>query len=193
MVAERFPLADTISVVFQRKEIPPMNPPVGFTDSVSVASEFYKYHRFHPELVEQLVSIYRIMFPHNGIPDEFYEHVVRKLDDKAAQDQNLPSFLSEGVEALNGRTGSAWTGLSEEARLEALKRAEQTPFFKRLRSDFVLYFYSNPAIWSRFGYEGPSNDQGGYLLVASTTSIGSKERSFNLCHERLIWMTVAWF
>jgi hypothetical protein len=140
-----------------------MNPPVGFTDPVSVASKVYKYHRFDPELVEQLVSIYRIMFPHNGIPDEFYEHVVRKLDDKAAQDQNLPSFLSEGVEALNGRTGSAWTGLSEEARLEALKRAEQTPFFKRLRSDFVLYFYSNPAIWSRFGYEGPSNDQGGYL------------------------------
>jgi hypothetical protein len=140
-----------------------MNPPVGLTDSVSLPSEVYKYHRFHPELVEQLVSIYRIMFPHNGIPDEFYEHVVRKLDEKAAQDQNLPSFLSEGVEALNGGTGSAWTGLSEEARLEALKRAEQTPFFKRLRSDFVLYFYSNPAIWSRFGYEGPSNDQGGYL------------------------------
>ena len=38
-----------------------MNPPVGFTDPVSVASEVYKYHRFHPELVEQIVSIYRIM------------------------------------------------------------------------------------------------------------------------------------
>jgi len=61
------------------------------------------------------------------------------------------------------QAGFAWTGLSEEARLQALKRVEQTPFFQRLRSDFVLYFYSNPAIWSRFGYEGPSNDQGGYL------------------------------
>ena len=117
-----------------------MNPPVGFTDPVSVASEVYKYHRFHPELVGQIVSIYRIMFPHDGIPDEFYEHVVQKLEDKAAQDQNLPYFLSEGLEALNGQTGSAWIGLSEEARLEALKRAEQTPFFERLRSDFVLYF-----------------------------------------------------
>ena len=140
-----------------------MNPRVAVTDPVSVASQAYKYHCFHPELVEQLVSIYQSMFPHNGVPDEFYEHVVRKLDDKAAQDQNLPSFLYEGVEALNGQTGSAWAGLSEEARLKALKRAEQTPFFQRLRSEFVLYFYSNPAIWSRFGYEGPSNDQGGYL------------------------------
>jgi hypothetical protein len=157
------PLADNNQRRFSKKGNSPVNPPVGFTDPVSVASKVYKYHRFDPELVEQLVSIYRIMFPHNGVPDEFYEHVVRKLDDKAAQDQNLPSFLSEGLEALNGQTGSAWTGLSEEARLEALKRAEQTPFFQRLRSDFVLYFYSNPAIWSRFGYEGPSNDQGGYL------------------------------
>jgi len=35
--------------------------------------------------------------------------------------------------------------------------------FQRLRSDFVLYFYSNPAIWPLFGHEGPSNDKGGYL------------------------------
>jgi hypothetical protein len=140
-----------------------MNPPVGVTDPASVASEVYTYRYLHPELVEQLVSIYRIMFPHNGVPDEFYELVVRKLDEKAAQNQNLPRFLSEGVEALNGQTGSAWIGLLEEARLEALKRAEQTPFFQTLRSDFVVYFYSNPAIWPLFGYEGPSNDQGGYL------------------------------
>ena len=56
-----------------------MNSQVGFTDPLSVASEVYKYHRFHPELVEQIVSIYRIMFPHDGVPDEFYEHVVQKL------------------------------------------------------------------------------------------------------------------
>jgi hypothetical protein len=140
-----------------------MNPPVGATDPASVASEVYKYRYLHSELVEQLVSIYRIMFPHNGVPDEFYEQVVRKLDEKAALDQNLPRLLSEGVEALNGQTGTAWIGLSEGARLEALKRTEQTPFLQTLRSDFVVYFYSNPAIWPLFGYEGSSNDQGGYL------------------------------
>ena len=128
-----------------------------------MASQIYKYHRLPPELVEQLVSIYRTMFPHNAVPNEFYEHVVRKLDEKAVQDQDLSCFLSDGVEALNRQSGSAWTGLSEEAKLQALKRVEQTPFFQRLRSDFLVFFYSNPAIWSRFGYEGPSNDQGGYL------------------------------
>ena len=140
-----------------------MNPKVAVTDPVSVASQIYKYHRLPPELVEQLVSIYRTMFPHNAVPNEFYEHVVRKLDDKAVQDQDLSGLLSNGVEALNRQAGSAWTGLSEEARLQALQRVEQTPFFQTLRSDFVLYFYSNPAIWPFFGYEGPSNDKGGYL------------------------------
>jgi hypothetical protein len=129
---------------------------------VSVASEVYKYHRLPPGLVEQLVSIYRTMFPHSTIPDEFYEHVVRKLDDQMVQDETLFELLSSGVEALN-QAGPAWTGLQEEGRLTALKAVEHTPFFQRLRSDFVLYFYSNPAIWPRFGYEGPSNDQGGYL------------------------------
>jgi hypothetical protein len=140
-----------------------MNPPARAIDPVSAAAQAYKYHRLSPKLVEQLISIYRTMFPHNTVPDEFYEHVVRKLDDKAVQDQDLSGLLSNGVEALNRQAGSAWTGLSEEAWLQALQRVEQTPFFQKLRSDFVLYFYSNPAIWPFFGYEGPSNDKGGYL------------------------------
>ena len=140
-----------------------MNPSVGVTDSTTGSSELSAYHYLNPELVQQLISIYRMMFPHDGVPDEFYDYVVRKLDDNAAQNQDLPRFLSEGVEALNGQAGSTWSSLSEEAKLEALKRAEKTPFFQTLRSDFVMYFYSNPAIWPRFGYEGPSNDQGGYL------------------------------
>jgi hypothetical protein len=123
-----------------------MNPPARATEPVSAAPQVYKYRCLPPGLVGQLVSIYRTMFPHPVVSDEFYEHVVLKLDDKAAQDQELSGFLFNGVEALNRQAGFAWTGLSEEARLQALKRVEQTPFFQRLRSDFVLYFYSNPAI-----------------------------------------------
>jgi hypothetical protein len=103
------------------------------------------------------------MFPHSAVADEFYEHVVRKLDDRAAHDQDLSGLLFDGVEALKRQAGCAWAGLSEEERLQALQRVKQTPFFQTLRSDFILYFYSNPAIWPLFGYEGPSNDQGGYL------------------------------
>ena len=140
-----------------------MKEPAGVTEPVSAASEHSKYQCLPQELVEQLVSIYRSMFPHSAVPDEFYEHVVRKLRDQAAHDQGLFGLLSNGVEALSRQAGCAWAGLSEAARLQALQRVEQTPFFQRIRSDFVLYFYSNPAIWPLFGYEGPSNDKGGYL------------------------------
>jgi hypothetical protein len=50
----------------KRKGNLPMSPPVGVTDPAPGASEVYKYRYLHPELVEQLVSIFRIMFPHNG-------------------------------------------------------------------------------------------------------------------------------
>ena len=140
-----------------------MNPSLGATDAVSTASQAYEYRCLQPELAEQLVSIYRSMFPHKSVPDESYRHVVRKLDDQLAHDHLLFGLLFDGVETLNRETGCPWAGLPEEARLQALQRVEQSPFFQRLRSDFVLYFYSNPAIWPLFGYEGPSNDKGGYL------------------------------
>jgi hypothetical protein len=67
----------------------------------------------------------------------------------------------------------------------ALKSAEETPFFQRLRSDFVVYFYRNPAIWPLFGYEGASNDQGGYLHrgfneIASSASVFADDQRLAL-------------
>jgi hypothetical protein len=140
-----------------------VSPPSRVIGPVLAAPQVDKYQRFSPELGEQLMSIYRIMFPHGAVADEFYDHVVRKLDEQAVRDENFLGFLSNGVEVLSRQTASAWSALSPEARLRALKSAEETPFFQRLRSDFILYFYSNPAIWPLFGYEGPSNDKGGYL------------------------------
>jgi hypothetical protein len=132
-------------------------------DPALAARQVDKYQRLSAELGEQLMSIYRIMFPHGAVADEFYEHVVRKLDEQAVRDENFLGFLSNGVEVLSRQTASTWSALSPEARLRALRSAEETPFFQRLRSDFIVYFYSNPAIWPLFGYEGPSNDKGGYL------------------------------
>src|ERR1700755_2718727 len=114
-----------------------MNSPIGAIVPASAVSEVYQYHRLHPELIEQLISIYRVMFPHDSIPDEFYEHVVQKLDEKAEKNQSLPCSLSAGVKPLNAQTGGACFELPAEAQLAALKRAEQTPFFQALRSDFV--------------------------------------------------------
>lgn len=115
------------------------------------------YQHFSPQLAQELLSIYRTLFPHKDVSDEAYAHVVRKLDEIAGQDQALAVLLSDGVDALK------WSTLSEEAKTEALRRIEGTSFCKTLRAHFITWFYSNPRVWSRFGYEGPSNDKGGYL------------------------------
>ncbi|PWT79136.1 MAG: hypothetical protein C5B58_14240 [Acidobacteria bacterium] len=103
------------------------------------------------------------MFPHEDVADGPYERVIQKLDERAARDQTLALLLSDGFKALNRKIENQWIGLSEERRIEVLKGVEQTPFFAVLRADFVTWFYSNPEVWSHFGYEGSSNDKGGYV------------------------------
>jgi hypothetical protein len=125
--------------------------------SLPVTLNSQTYRHFSPQFAQELLSIYRTMFPHKDVSDEAYAHVVRKLDETAAQHQALAILLSEGADALK------WSTVSEKAKTEALRRSEATPFFKTLRAEFITWFYSNPRVWSRFGYEGPSNDNGGYL------------------------------
>jgi hypothetical protein len=112
-------IASSRAYIVHSKENSPVNSPVGATDHISVTTRIYTYHRLPPGLVVQLISIYRTMFPHSTVPDEFYEHVVRKLDDQAAKDKDLSGFLSNGVEALNSQTNSGsfhdadrWRGLT---------------------------------------------------------------------------------
>jgi len=128
-----------------------------------VTSNPNTYRQFSSQFVRDLLSTYRAMFPHEDVPDEAYERVVRKLDERADQDHLVALLLSDGIDALNRKTAHKWVTLGEQAKAEALRGLEQTPFFKALRAEFVTWFYSNPTVWSRFGYEGPSNDKGGYL------------------------------
>jgi hypothetical protein len=135
----------------------PVSKPVGSLSCLLVTPNSHTYQHFSPQCAQELLSIYRTMFPHKDVSDEAYPHVVRKLDERVAQDQALAALLSDGVGPLK------WSTLSEGAKTEALRRRETTPFFKTLRAEFIIWFYSNPRVWSRFGYEGPSNDKGGYL------------------------------
>jgi hypothetical protein len=51
----------------------------------------------------------------------------------------------------------------EADRVVVLRGVEQTPFFKKVRSDLVVSLYNQEAIWPKFGYEGSSADKGGYI------------------------------
>ena len=95
-----------------------MSHPIKAADTGSVPSPEHNYRCLRTELAEQLVSIFRIMFPHDTLPDEFYQHVIRKLDEKVAKDADLMRLVSEGVDALNDQTGFAWKSLPSETKLQ---------------------------------------------------------------------------
>ncbi len=44
-----------------------------------------------------------------------------------------------------------------------LKDIETGDFFQKVRGDLVSGLYNNPEVWKRFGYEGESYSEGGYL------------------------------
>ena len=118
------------------------------------------------ETATTLVSIARAMYPHDRVPDLHYERIVATLDEKAAGDEHMKVLLTDGVRSLSTLTGRwphEFGGLEEAEQVKALKRIERGPFFKAVAAEIVVGLYSQPDIWPYFGYEGPSNDKGGYV------------------------------
>lgn len=118
------------------------------------------------ETATTLVSVARAMYPHDHIPDLHYERVVASLDVKAEADEHTKALLTDGVQSLSTLTGrypSEFGEIEEADRVKALERIEHGPFFKAVAAEIVAGFYSQPDVWPYFGYEGPSNDKGGYV------------------------------
>jgi hypothetical protein len=118
------------------------------------------------ETARTLVSVARAMYPHDRVPDVHYERVVASLDGKAAADEGMKTLLNEGVASLatlTGRWPREFGEIEEQDQVKALKRIEKGPFFKAIASEVVVGLYSQHDVWPYFGYEGPSNDKGGYV------------------------------
>lgn len=117
------------------------------------------------ETAVALVGVARAMYPHDHIPDKHYERVVASLDEKASVDAEMKALLVEGVGSLStvtGRWPRDFGQLDEAVQVRALERLQDGAFFKAVAGEVVNGLYSQPDIWPYFGYEGPSNDKGGY-------------------------------
>ena len=113
-----------------------------------------------------LTGVARAMYPHDRLPDLHYQRVVAALDAKAGADVEFADVLAEGIGYLattTGRKPEDFASLPEPDQVVALTRLEHTPFFKAIASEVVVNLYSQPDVWPHFGYEGPSNDLGGYI------------------------------
>jgi hypothetical protein len=115
----------------------------------------------NPQTAQVLLQIFRVMFPHDFLDDSYYERVAQKVVSIALVDRPFADLIQNGIGRL--KSEYSWKEISESDRLQALKEIESSPFFQSLRIEFILHFYGDPRVWSFLGYEGPSNDLGGYV------------------------------
>lgn len=119
------------------------------------------HHQLSDSARETALRAARTMFPHDGFPDEAYEKVVRQIEVEAGNDETVAKHIEEGIAALDG--SGSFAALDADAQLEALTKAEGTPFFDLLKATAVVELYDQPLVWKALGYEGPSAHLGGYV------------------------------
>ena len=95
---------------------------------------------------KEMLALTRQLFPHDKLGDEYYWVVVEAINRDMAGSPELATRIRNGL-----------------AQLEAMKKLEGTPFFSDMLNKTQLYFYNNKAVWAKFGYEGSSWEQGGYI------------------------------
>jgi hypothetical protein len=121
-----------------------------------------------PGDVRTLVKLTRDLFPHDRLDDSFYEKAVAPLRQEAVQDVTTCRLLTAGCAELDGfaavAAGVRYARVADEqTRVAALKKMESSAFFTKVYAVTIVSLYNQPELWPKFGYPGPSSDQGGYL------------------------------
>ncbi len=107
------------------------------------------------------LRVVRTMYPHDALPDEAYEKVVRALETEARGSEGVRATIEQGVAELDDPT--PFQDLAADEQLAALQQAEGSPYFGIVRATAVVELYDNPLVWKALGYEGPSVHLGGYV------------------------------
>jgi hypothetical protein len=115
-----------------------------------------------------LVQFTRDLFPHDRLDDSFYAKAIAPLEDEASKDAATRRLLAEGVAQLDSAAmasaGKPYTEVTDEnIRIAAIQKIEGGAFFSKVYNGALTPLYNQPELWAKFGYEGPSSAQGGYL------------------------------
>jgi hypothetical protein len=110
-----------------------------------------------------LLRALRVIYPHDGLGDQYYAAVVAALDADASGNGETAGLLKDGVAGLDRAHGIPFAELSEGNQLQTLVAIQDSAFFQTIRGKAVVALYNNPLVWQAFGYEGASFDQGGYI------------------------------
>ena len=107
-----------------------------------------------------LMAMARTIAPHDKLEDAAYAIVIQNIDSEATKDSLTLKMMKDGVTAL----GADFAASPEAARVETLKKIEQTPFFQTMRVKVFGLLYATEMAYRYFGYEGEAFSKGGYLF-----------------------------
>jgi hypothetical protein len=115
-----------------------------------------------------LMKFTRDLFPHDRLDDSYYAKALAPLLDEFSKARATQTLLFSGIAELNAATmasvGASYADVGDESvRVAAIKKVEGGAFFHKVYDSTMTPLYNQPALWARFGYEGPSSAAGGYL------------------------------
>ncbi len=104
----------------------------------------------------------RLLFPHDGLPDEVYAEVMNNVLVALGSDPATENLLSAAERALDAQHDTAWIDRSESEQVTAIENIQGEAFFAAILGTLRGAFYYNPAVWSHINYPGSSKEHGGY-------------------------------
>lgn len=121
-----------------------------------------------PSVMATLIQMARDIYPHDLLADSYYAKAMIGYDQAAAEDATLKQLLDSGVGTLNtaakAKHGGGYLSVAwEEDRVALLKEIEDGAFFQKIRGGLITGLYNQPEVWAKFGYEGSSAENGGYI------------------------------
>jgi len=115
-----------------------------------------------PRAARMLTVMAATLYPHASLPPALYSSVSAAVLSKANRDPPVRQMLDSGLLELDAASGGDWLALSPAAQLGSLVQRQNGAFFQFVRGMTALNLYSNPEVWTRFGYGGDAWSFGGY-------------------------------
>ena len=110
-----------------------------------------------------LMTMGRVLFPHDKLPDAVYALLAKDLDAGATSDSKTTALLRDGIVSLDKAAGGSFAKAPGAKQLAAVKSMEATPFFAAVRGKCVTSLYDNDMAFTALGYPGSSWEKGGYI------------------------------
>lgn len=109
-----------------------------------------------------LTRLAQDLFPHPLLSELPYRQIVDFSFPDTADPAQL-SAASEAVRSLDAAAPPLWRDAPEPRRRAALTPRMAEPFFLGFRFAVMAGLYGNLDVTRRFGYQGPSFEDGGYI------------------------------